>query len=152
MSTSVLQPLTVVLGEDDDGHALLIRKNLQRAGFVGPIVRMADGRAVLDYFRDLERRGELQGREMLLLLDIHMPHVGGIEVLRQLKTDPETELVPVIMLTTTDDPREIARCYGLGCNIYVSKPVVYERFVDAISRLANFLAVVRAPSQRDRGN
>jgi CheY-like chemotaxis protein len=148
MQTPVTKSLTIVLGEDDDGHALLIKKNLERVGFTGPIVRLCDGRAVLDWFRERKAANELKGRELLLLLDINMPQFDGIEVLRQLRADAATERVPVIMLTTTDNPREIARCYELGCNIYVTKPVVYERFVDAINRLGNFLAVVRVPSER----
>ena len=72
---------------------------------------------------------------MLLLLDIKMPRVDGVEVLRQLKSDPQTALVPVIMLTTTDDPREIQRCYELGCSVYITKPVDYQAFVEAINRL-----------------
>ena len=77
---------------------------------------------------------------MLLLLDIKMPRVDGVEVLRQLKSDPQTALVPVIMLTTTDDPREIQRCYELGCSVYITKPVDYQAFVEAINRLGLFLA------------
>ena len=82
---------------------------------------------------------------MLLLLDIKMPRVDGVEVLRQLKSDPQTALVPVIMLTTTDDPREIQRCYELGCSVYITKPVDYQAFVEAINRLGLFLQVVRIP-------
>ena len=74
-----------------------------------------------------------------------MPRVDGVEVLRQLKSDPQTALVPVIMLTTTDDPREIQRCYELGCSVYITKPVDYQAFVEAINRLGLFLQVVRIP-------
>ena len=82
---------------------------------------------------------------MLLLLDIKMPRVDGVEVLRQLKSDPQTALVPIIILTTTDDPREIQRCYELGCSVYITKPVDYQAFVEAINRLGLFLQVVRIP-------
>jgi CheY-like chemotaxis protein len=85
---------------------------------------------------------------MLLLLDIKMPRVDGVEVLRQLKSDPQTALVPVIMLTTTDDPREIQRCYELGCSVYITKPVDYQAFVEAINRLGLFLQVVRIPDTK----
>ena len=89
---------------------------------------------------------------ILLLLDIKMPRVDGVEVLRQLKSQPETALIPVIILTTTDDPREIQRCYELGCSVYITKPVDYQAFVDAINRLGLFLQVVRIPefSQKTR--
>ena len=74
-----------------------------------------------------------------------MPRVDGVEVLRQIKADPRTALIPVIMLTTTDDPREIQRCYELGCSVYITKPVDYQGFVEAIKRLGLFLQVVRVP-------
>ncbi|MEO6597005.1 MAG: response regulator [Planctomycetota bacterium] len=135
--------ITVLLGEDDDGHALLVQKNLERAGFTGQIVRLRDGREVLDY---LDKPPAEQGDPRLLLLDINMPNVGGIEVLQQLRRDPPNARLLVIMLSTTDDPREIVRCYELGCNIYVVKPIVYEQFVDAVMRLGMFLAVVKVPT------
>ena len=84
-------------------------------------------------------------QSILLLLDIKMPRVDGIEVLRQLKSDPQTASIPVIMLTTTDDPREVQRCYELGCSVYITKPVDYQAFVEAINRLGLFLQVVRIP-------
>ena len=89
--------------------------------------------------------GRNASQPMLLLLDIKMPRVDGVEVLRQLKSDPQTALIPVIMLTTTDDPREIQRCYELGCSVYITKPVDYQAFVEAIKRLGLFLQVVRIP-------
>jgi CheY-like chemotaxis protein len=78
-------------------------------------------------------------------LDIKMPRVDGVEVLRQLKSDPRTATMPVIILTTTDDPREVRRCYQLGCNVYITKPVEYPAFVEAIKRLGLFLQVVKVP-------
>ena len=74
-----------------------------------------------------------------------MPRIDGVEVLRALKADARTALVPVIMLTTTDDPREVQRCYQLGCNVYVTKPVDYQTFIDAVKRLGLFLQVVQVP-------
>ncbi|MCB9876790.1 MAG: response regulator [Planctomycetes bacterium] len=137
--------VTVVIGEDDDGHALLVRKNLERVGFSGAFVRLRDGREVLEYFTgDPPPAAAL--RNTLLLLDINMPQMDGIEALRRLRANPATARLPVIMLTTTDSPREVARCYELGCNMYMTKPVVYEHFVDAIARLGSFLAVVRVPT------
>jgi len=135
-------PLQILLAEDDDGHALLIERNLKRAGFINRIVRARDGREALD----LVRAGAPAGTQFLLLLDINMPRIDGIEVLRQLKADPRTALMPVIMLTTTDDPREVERCYQLGCSIYITKPVRYEDFVEALKRLGLFLELVKLPS------
>lgn len=78
-----------------------------------------------------------------------MPRASGLDVLKSLKENPATARIPVIMLTTTDNPREIAYCYELGCNIYVTKPVVYEQFVEAIARLGMFLQVIRVPCKSD---
>jgi CheY-like chemotaxis protein len=140
------EPILIVLVEDDDGHANLVERNLQRAGLANGIHRLKDGQEALDY---VQGKGAHAGRPgphpMLLLLDIKMPRVDGVEVLRQLKSDPQTALVPIIMLTTTDDPREIQRCYELGCSVYISKPVDYQAFVEAINRLGLFLQVVRVP-------
>ena len=81
----------------------------------------------------------------LLLLDIHMPRVDGVQVLSQVKADPHLRKMPVIMLTTTDDPREVARCHQLGCNHYMVKPVNYDRFSEAIIQLGHFINLVQVP-------
>ena len=139
--------LTILLAEDDDGHATLIHRNLERAGLVNGFTRAKDGQEILDlirgegaYVNQAASRGNI-----LLLLDINMPRVDGVEVLRRLKSDPRTASIPIIMLTTTDDPREIERCYQLGCSVYVTKPVEYADFIEAIKRLGLFLQVVRVP-------
>jgi CheY-like chemotaxis protein len=137
------ESLAILLAEDDDGHARLIERNLQRAGFINRIVRAHDGQEALDAVRGT---GALPpGTPVLLLLDINMPRVDGLEVLRRLKADPATAKVPVIVLTTTDDPREVERCYQLGCSVYITKPVRYEGFVEAINRLGMFLEIVKLP-------
>jgi CheY-like chemotaxis protein len=140
------EPMTILLAEDDDGHALLIHRNLERAGLLNGFIRLRDGQEALDYIRG---QGAFAARELrdniLLLLDINMPRVDGIEVLRQLKADQATALIPIIMLTTTDDPREVKRCYELGCSVYVTKPVDYQAFIEAVQHLGLFLQVVRVP-------
>ncbi|MCA8953642.1 MAG: response regulator [Planctomycetes bacterium] len=140
--------ITILLAEDDDGQALLVERNLERAGFINQVRRARNGQEALDMVAgEVESCGSQVEDRLVLLLDINMPVLDGIEVLRRLKADRTTASIPVIMLTTTDDPREIARCYELGCNIYITKPVVYEAFVEAISRLGMFLKVVRVPGR-----
>jgi CheY-like chemotaxis protein len=140
----VAETVTIIIVEDDDGHATLVERNLRRAGLNNPIVRLRDGQEAVDYFF-AEGRGE-NATDCVLLLDINMPRIDGINVLRRLKADARTSLIPTIMLTTTDDPREINRCYELGCNVYITKPVEYEPFIEAIRRLGFFLQIVKIAS------
>jgi CheY-like chemotaxis protein len=145
------EPIMIVLVEDDDGHANLVERNLKRAGVANGIQRLKDGQEALDFIRgEGAYAGQTVSQPMLFLLDIKMPRVDGVEVLRQLKSNPGTALIPVIILTTTDDPREIQRCYELGCSVYVTKPVDYLAFVEAINRLGLFLQVVRIPDCNQR--
>lgn len=138
--------LIILVADDDAGHARLIEKNLTRAGLHNPILRFDNGQAVLDF---LFRRGSGSHRvteaPYLLLLDIRMPQVDGIEVLRQVKADPEVRKMPVIMLTTTDDPREVQRCHQIGCASYIVKPVDYDKFAEAIKSLGLYLSLVQVP-------
>jgi CheY-like chemotaxis protein len=140
--------LTILMAEDDEGHAVLVQQNLQDAGVSNAFVHVTDGQEALDYihctgkYRERNPNGPL-----LVLLDINMPRIDGVEVLRQLKENEQTANLPVIMLTTTDDPREIRRCYDLGCSSYITKPVEYERFVEAIRRLGLFLSIVQVPRE-----
>lgn len=142
------EALVILLAEDDDGQALLIKRNLARAGFANEIVHVTDGQAALDYVR---REGGVSNRPasgpLLMVLDINMPRVDGVEVLAQIKASKDTAMIPVIMLTTTDDPREVERCYQLGCSVYITKPVEYQTFVEAIKRLGLFLQVVQLPRE-----
>ena len=139
-------PISILFAEDDDGHASLVERNLKRAGLINGLVRVVDGQEALDFVRcEGQFSGRVPNGPLVVLLDINMPRVDGIEALRQLKGDPKTAHIPVIMLTTTDDPREIERCYRAGCNVYITKPVEYEAFVEAIRRLGMFLQVVKQP-------
>jgi CheY-like chemotaxis protein len=140
--------LIILLAEDDEGHAYLVQQNLLDAGLANRVVHVKDGQEALDYIHCTGAyRGRVPNGPLLLLLDINMPRVDGVEVLRQLKAAPKTAELPVIMLTTTDDPREVKRCYELGCSSYVTKPVDYDRFVEAIRRLGLFLSIVQVPRE-----
>ena len=133
---------TILIVDDDEGHAILIRENLEAAGLSNRIRHFRDGQAILDFFfKDRPAPGDA----FLVLLDIRMPKIDGIEVLRRLKADPGLRKLPVIMLTTTDDSREIVRCHDLGCNVYMQKPVDYDRFSEAIRRLGGFVPFLQIP-------
>jgi CheY-like chemotaxis protein len=138
--------VVILIADDDDGHARLIEKNLARAGLHNSIRRFNNGQTVLDYlFRKGSGETRVQETPYLLLLDIRMPQVDGVEVLRQIKQDPELRRIPVIMLTTTDDPREVERCHAIGCASYIVKPVDYEKFAEAIKSLGLYISLVKVP-------
>ncbi len=130
----------IILAEDDDGHAGLMYKTLKRAGVENDILHFEDGEKVLNY---LFRRGEdfhrEEGVSHILLLDLRMPVVDGKEVIRQLKQDTELQSIPIIVVSTTDDPGEIENCYALGCSKYIIKPIQYQEFTEVITQLGHYL-------------
>jgi CheY-like chemotaxis protein len=138
--------VNILIAEDDEGHATLIIRNLRKAGITNNILQFQDGEEVLNFLLSkgsgLHRKTEAA---YLLLLDIRMPKIDGVEVLRQIKNNDELKKMPVIIITTTDDPREISICHELGCNCYISKPIDYDKFVNAIKQLGMFLLVVQVP-------
>ena len=138
--------VVILIADDDSGHARLIEKNLQRVGLHNSVLRFENGQDILD-FLFCRGPGPKRAAETpyLLLLDIRMPKVDGVEVLRQIKADPELRKLPVSMLTTTDDPREVARCHELGCSSYIVKPVDYDKFAEAINQFGLFVSLVQVP-------
>jgi CheY-like chemotaxis protein len=133
---------TILIVDDDEGHAILIRQYLEIAGLNNRIEHFRDGQAILDFFFT---RRDIANETYLVLLDIRMPKVDGIEVLRRLKADPEFRKLPVIMLTTTEDSREVERCHQLGCSVYIQKPVDYDRFAEAIRRIGLIVPLLLVP-------
>lgn len=138
------EPFVLVMVEDDEGHATLIRRNLQRAGIGNAIVHLKDGVQAIDYFFGKDS-ANIPSDKMLILLDLNLPEIDGYEILRRLKNEEHTRTIPIIVLTTTDNPREIDRCYALGCNVYITKPIAYDSFADSIQKLGLMLAVVKVP-------
>ena len=141
------QSIMIMLVEDDEGHQLLIRENLRAGGIVNEVIAIRDGQQALDY---LCRRGQYQDpakspRPGLILLDIKMPKMDGFVVLEKVKADPALRMIPVLMLTSTDDQVEVNRCYQRGANSYVVKPVRYEDFQERVKALGLFLDIVRFP-------
>lgn len=138
--------VTLLLTEDDPGHLKLLINNLRRSGIQNKIMTFTDGHEVLDFLLN-NSNGPLRNASdnYLLMLDIKMPKVNGIEVLSKIKNNDELRLMPVIMLTTTDDPKEIEKCYSLGCNTYIVKPVDHNNFSTAINNLGLFLKVIEVP-------
>lgn len=133
---------TILVVDDDDGHTELVRRNLRRVGVKNPIEILHSGTDALAYVLSPTRGAT----PLLMILDINMPGIDGIEVLTQIKNDPRTATIPVIMLTTTDDPRDVMRCHEAGCNLYVTKPVDPAAFVHAVERLGMLLEIAHVPS------
>jgi CheY-like chemotaxis protein len=135
-------PVKIVMVEDDHGHARLIEKNIRRANISNEIAHFADGGTALDYLFSDEVKAN---GPLLILLDLNLPDMSGTDILQKVKGDDRLRRAPVVILTTTDDKVEIQRCYDLGCNVYITKPVDYESFADAIRQLGLFLSVMQAP-------
>lgn len=138
------QPVNIVMIEDDEGHARLIEKNIRRAGISNDIRHFTDGTMALDYLFNSPDGPALNG-PCMVLLDLNLPDMSGTQILEKIKQDERLHRTPVVVLTTTDDKVEIQRCYDLGCNVYITKPVNYESFADAIRQLGLFLAVIQVP-------
>lgn len=140
--------VNIVMVEDDEGHARLIEKNIRRAGISNPIRHFTDGTTALDYLWN-DPHGPAHNGPALVLLDLNLPDMSGIDILARIKGDPLLRRTPVVVLTTTDDKVEIQRCYDMGCNVYITKPVNYENFAEAIRQLGLFLSVIQVPDVED---
>ncbi|WP_419807651.1 response regulator [Sphingomonas sp.] len=137
--------VSIVMIEDDEGHARLIEKNIRRAGIMNQIRHFLDGTSALEFMFDSPEGPALNG-PALVLLDLNLPDMSGTDILAKIKAEGSPlRRTPVVVLTTTDDKVEIQRCYDLGCNVYITKPVNYESFAQAIRQLGLFLSVIQVP-------
>jgi DNA-binding response OmpR family regulator len=140
------RPVSIVMIEDDEGHARLIERNIRRAGVNNEIHSFRNGTDGLRHLLGEDGSGQDSAhRSMLILLDLNLPDMTGVDILTKVKANQHTKRSPVIVLTTTDDEREIKRCYDLGANVYITKPVNYEGFANAIQQLGLFLSVMQVP-------
>jgi CheY-like chemotaxis protein len=137
---------TVLLVEDDSNDAELTLEALAENRLANEVVHVRDGAQALDY---LWRRGAWEnrtpGNPALVLLDLKMPKVDGLEVLRQIKSEQRLQTIPVVMLTSSREERDLVASYRLGVNAYVVKPVGFQAFVQAVRELGVFWAVVNEP-------
>ena len=137
--------VSILMIEDDEGHARLIEKNIRRAGIMNEIKHFTDGTTALDHLFQASDGPALNG-PALVLLDLNLPDMSGTDILARIKAEGSPlRRTPVVVLTTTDDKVEIQRCYDLGCNVYITKPVNYESFATAIRQLGLFLSVIQVP-------
>jgi len=134
--------MVILIAEDDAGHFQLIKKNLWLTYVDSDILQFKNGQEVLDFLFKKDTEGYLEDqKQYILLLDIRMPQVDGIEVLKKIKEDEELRKIPVIMLTTTSQASTIKQCYELGCSYYMIKPVNYHHFMEAVQNLGEFLSL-----------
>ena len=139
-------PVTIIMIEDDDGHARLIERNIRRSGVHNKILPFTSGTEAVGYLFGSDGSGfDHMGEALLILLDLNLPDMSGIDILRRVKENKFLKSTPVVVLTTTDDSLEVKRCYELGCNVYVTKPVNYESFANAIRQLGLFFSVIQVP-------
>jgi DNA-binding response OmpR family regulator len=139
-------PVTIIMIEDDEGHARLIERNIRRSGVNNDILPFSNGTAAVAYLFGSDGSGvDRKGEALLILLDLNLPDMTGIDILRLVKENKYLKCTPVVVLTTTDDSQEIKRCYELGCNVYITKPVNYESFANAVRQLGLFFSVIQVP-------
>ncbi|CEG08197.1 Response regulator rcp1 [Afipia felis] len=139
-------PVKIVMIEDDEGHARLIERNIRRSGVNNDIIPFATGTEAINYLFGADGTADQhKGQALLILLDLNLPDMTGIDILKRVKDNATLKSAPVVVLTTTDDAQEIKRCYELGCNVYITKPVNYESFANAIRQLGLFFSVIQVP-------
>jgi CheY-like chemotaxis protein len=142
----------ILLAEDDENDVELTLTALGENSLANEVVVVRDGQEALDY---LFRRGAYEARPqecpVVLLLDIKMPKVDGLEVLRQIRADPHLRMLPVVILTSSREEQDLIRCYQLGVNAYVVKPVAFEAFAKAVKELGVFWALVNEPPPQGTG-
>jgi len=143
------QEIEVLLVEDNASDAEMTIRALKKNNLVNKLLHLTDGAEALDF---IFAEGEYSGRQMenlpkVILLDLKMPKVSGIEVLRRIKTDERTKKIPVVVLTSSKEDPDIQACYALGVNSYVVKPVDFNEFQKAISELGLFWMIINQPPQ-----
>lgn len=127
----------VLVVEDDPNDAELIARVLRKNDLAGRLVHLKDGAEAVDYLLGKKAAGEGE-RPRVILLDLKLPKLNGIEVLRRLKADERTKTIPVVVLTSSQEDRDLAEAYRLGVNSFVTKPINYDEFVKAVSELGAY--------------
>ena len=139
---------TILLVEDNPSDVELTRRALQKSHIANELIVAEDGQEVLDYLFD---GALLAGRSMddlpaLILLDLKLPKVDGLQVLRQIRADGHTSRLPVVILTTSSEEQDVAQSYDLGANSYIRKPVDFKQFVEAVQHLGLYWLVLNEPA------
>jgi CheY-like chemotaxis protein len=134
------EPITILLVEDDPAHAEIVRRNLGESRLANQLIHLSDGQAALDYLFRRDNREDSESRPLpgLILLDLRLPRVDGLEVLRTVKADPVLGRIPVVVLTTSAAEGDKLRAYENHANSYLVKPVDFRKFVDLMETLGYY--------------
>lgn len=130
--------IIILNAEDNLGHFVILRNYLIKNGVQNKIIHLKDGRETLDFLFGKPPKGRDPQRHYLLLLDIRMPKVNGIEILTAVRNDPELKDLPVVIVTTSGNDDDMAKCRQLGCNSYIVKPIKYTSYIEAIKKVGVF--------------
>jgi CheY-like chemotaxis protein len=137
---------TILLAEDNVNDVELTLAALRENNLINPVVVARDGSEALDYLHQRNRYADrVTGNPALFLLDLKMPKVDGIEVLRAVKSEPRFKTIPVVVLTSSREEQDLVHSYHLGVNAYVVKPVAFQDFVQAVKLLGGFWAFLNEP-------
>ena len=143
------QPIEVLLVEDNPGDIRLTREALEEAKMRNRLNVVRDGEEAMEYLRREGDHGDTV-RPDLVLLDLNLPKMSGMEVLEEMKSDPALRKIPVVILTTSEAEEDVIRGYELQASAYVTKPVGLDRFIEVVQAIDDFwLAVVRFPEERE---
>ena len=129
--------LTIVLIEDSAADEALALRALKRSGITNPVVVLRDGAAAVEYFLGEERQGQASSPHVVLL-DLKLPKLDGFEVLRRLRQDPRTRMLPVVVLSSSDEQRDLVEAYRLGVNSYIRKPVDFAQHAETVRQVAHY--------------
>ena len=136
----------ILLVEDSAQDIELTMAALEESHLANEVTVVRDGAEALDYLLRREKYADRpDGQPVVVLLDLKMPKVDGLEVLREMKGHPDLKHIPVVMMTSSREEQDLVRSYSLGVNAYVVKPVDFEQFVDSIKRLGFFWAIINEP-------
>ena len=153
--TKVRKPITILMADDDEDDRMLTKKALQESRLANDLHLVGDGEELLDY---LYRRGDYSQlgdspRPGVILLDLNMPKKDGLEALKEIKNDPALRQIPVVILTTSKAEEDIYRSYDLGANSFVTKPVSFQRLVEAMKGLGQYwFEIVELPQEGEGAN
>src|SRR6202049_4806632 len=133
----------ILLVEDSPRDAELILDALEANQLANEVVHVRDGAEALDYlYRRAQFRDRSEGQPALMLLDLKLPKVDGLEVLRQIKGDPALKIIPIVMMTSSREEQDLLNSYQLGVNAYVAKPMKFSAFGDAVKQVGGFWALI----------